>query len=646
MRIDSRAGAAAAALILAGLTAAWLIGPGSTKGQDRRPAEAARARAEASFQAPSLEELGKVKWIPQRVVDAMDLLRERQKKEPPPVPDAEALGLKNVGIAENIKIASAFGRLPRSDDEVDWDATLVRCLVGEPKTLNILLASTLYDVSVVNVLYTSPFTIDWKMTPMGDSETAVEWSTSEDRMMDKVVLRRDITWSDGVPFTARDIEFSFHAVMDYDVPAPTAHVHTDQLRGVKAYDDWTVVYFHKEALPTGYMDANIPIIPQHIFEPTLKRDPTMVGSVENSLLSRNPVTSGPYRFVSWKPGEEIVCERRPEWYEREGKRIRSKPYFKTIRFRTLQDRNAAILAFKKGELDETELTPDQWQEQTVDEGFYARGTKVSGEEWSMIFIGWSQMPIPDVPFFKDRKVREALSYAFPHEEFLTNVCFGLNKPARGLFYPGSWMADPELKPLKQDLRRSARLLTEAGWEDSDGDGIRDKTVDGKKIDFRFTFTISSGNPLYEKIGSLLKRDLLKLGVACEVRQIEWTTLLSHLGAHKLQAFALGWSTGADPDSARNMWTTEALKNGRNYARYSNPRVDELFQRGQREMDPVKRAEIYREIDRTIAGDYPFTFLFFRFSLYAVSRDLRGINFSPRGPFGFSPGVFGLWKKRP
>ncbi len=600
---------------------------------------------EPPFDPPPLEALEKVRWIQQPVIDGMELLRERLKQMPPPIPDEEALKLKNTSRENNEKIAAAMGRLPKSPDEVDWDATLVRYLVGKPKTLNFLLQSSLYESSVDVVLYSGPFTIDQDMNARADRDVAVEWATSADGLMNKVVLRDDITWSDGKPFTAQDIEFTFRALQSRKIPCPSAYIHTDQLKGVKAYDDRILVYFHKESLATNIWDINLPILPKHIYERTLAEDPTMVESEEHSRLNRSPITNGPYRFVSWtqgEGGEEIICERRPEWYERDGKRIREKPFIKTIRFRMIPNRDAALLAFMTGRLDEMELTSEQWNSYTGGEDFYKAGTKVAGEEWSSYFIAWNQKPIPDAPFFKDRRVREAMSLSFPHEDYLEKVCFGLNPQARGIFPPGSWMADPTLEPLRQDLRQADRLLAEAGWKDSDGDGVLDKMINGKKVPFRFTIQIPAGT-MYEQIAVLLKRELNKLRVVCEINQVsDFATHLTRIREHQFQAASMGWLSGVDPDTARNTWITNEV---RNYTRYSNPEVDELFKKGQRELDPEKRAQIYRKIDGIVTRDFPFTFLQVRLSQYAVSRDLRGINFSPRGPFYFSPGIFALWKKK-
>ena len=163
--------------------------------------------------------------------------------------------------------------------------------------------------------------------------------------------------------------------------------------------------------------------------------------------------------------------------------------------------------------------------------------------------------------------------------------------------------------------------------------------------FRFSLTVAGGNPLYGKISALLKTSLEKLRVACDIKELEFATLISQTREHRFQAACYGLVSGADPDTARNWFSTEAYQNGRNIGGYSNTLVDELFDRGARELDPQKRAQVYREIDRLVAQDHPLTFLAFRASFFAVSKDLRGFNFSPRGPFGYSPGLSAMWKKR-
>ena len=628
-------------LILAIL--AILSGPAPRAGEPSKVTPAAPA-VEAPFEAPSWEVIQTVKWTPRRVVGHLDALREWRAGLPPAISDQEALALKNTGAAENAKITTALGRLPASDEEVDWDATLTRSISGTPSFLNPVLVATSLDLAVTSVLFIGPFAFDRSLQPLANGAVAAEWSTSEDGLMDRVRLRDDLTWSDGAPYTARDIEFSFKVIMTPAVGAMES-VTVQGLRGVKAYDDRTVVYFHRERLATNVWNINFQVIPQHLFGPTFGKDPTLKASDEHNRLNKAPVSSGPYRLVDWNQGGTIVCERRPEWFEKEGKRIRPKPYFRRIVFRILQDRSAALMAFKKGEIDEMEISSEQWHDLAGDGDFFRRGALVRGDEWNYAFLAWNQKPVPDAPFFKDAKVRRALSLAFPHREFLEKVCFGLYRPAPGIFHPDTWMADPSLKPLEQDLVQASKLLDEAGWADTDGDSILDKEIDGKRIPFRFEFLLAAGSGHARNAAALLKRELEKLGVVCDLKEGEAAVMGARLKEHKFQATALVWVPGVDPDTLRAVWTTGAYDTGRNYVGYSSPRVDALFEEGKRELDPARRVPIYREIERTIAADSAYTFLYFRNTFYAVSKDLRGVNFSPRGPYNFAPGIHSLWKRR-
>src|SRR5690606_35522076 len=137
--------------------------------------------------------------------------------------------------------------------------------------------------------------------------------------------------------------------------------------------------------------------------------------------------------------------------------------------------NTSLLALKDENIHEMMLQPEQWQFQTVNDEYYARNTKARDVEWTYFYFGWNMRE----PFFSDQRVREAMSYAFNHQEMLDTLLYGLYQPSVGIFHPEAWMsADPPPKPYKQDLDKAEELLDAAGWVDNDGDGIRDKMVDG------------------------------------------------------------------------------------------------------------------------------------------------------------------------
>jgi peptide/nickel transport system substrate-binding protein len=143
-----------------------------------------------------------------------------------------------------------------------------------------------------------------------------------------------------------------------------------------------------------------------------------------------------------------------------------------------------------------------------------------------------------------------------------------------------------------------------------------------------------------KMCELLKTNLDQIGIICNIAPMEATVLQQRMLDHNFQAAFAGWSTGADPDTAENIWGTGEE---RNFVQYSNTEVDKLFELGRKEFDREKRGEIYGRMHEIIYEDQPYTFLYYRQSFYGFNKELRGINFSPRGPYHYTPGMSGIWK---
>jgi peptide/nickel transport system substrate-binding protein len=222
---------------------------------------------------------------------------------------------------------------------------------------------------------------------------------------------------------------------------------------------------------------------------------------------------------------------------------------------------------------------------------------------------------------------------------LNTIYYGLYDPGRGNFHPNSWTFPKDgPEPYQQDLDKAEDLLDEAGWTDSDGDGIRDKLIDGRRVPFEFTLRCAQFEDRVQTC-TLMKECLDRIGIICHVKPTEFTVLVQLETDHKFHAALAGWGSGIDPDTSANIWMTGEQ---RNYGQYSNPRVDELFELGRREFDREKRAEIYREIHSILWEDQPDTWLFYRNSFYGFNKKLRGYNFSPRGPFHYSPGVLSIF----
>jgi peptide/nickel transport system substrate-binding protein len=569
----------------------------------------------------------------------MARLRKAKASEPPLVTVEQALAMRNDSPEANRKIVSALSAVAPPDGKgVNWDATFNRALLLDLRTTNPVLYQSTAESEIVNLTGFNPWGFDWDMKPFALSKYVTSWQTSKDHLYDKLVLRDDMVWSDGKAITAHDIEFSFKLIMSSAVPIPAVRTGTSEMRWVKAYDDHTLVYCHKEPAAANVWHLNFPIVPKHIFEKSVAEDPTLRASDYHRQLEKNPVCGGPYEVVRWSRGQEVLLRRRENYFLHNGHEVRAKPYFAQMRFRIIEDGNTRLLALKSGDIEESELEAEQWQTQTAGDDFYNENTKVSGAEWLYFYVGWN-MDTKKVPFFEDLRVRQAMAYAMNYEEMLGDLCYGLYDQSTGMWNPSAWMypKDPA-GPFRQDLDKAEDLLDEAGWVDSDSDGVRDKEINGRRVPFEFSLMVSN-KPDRIAICNLFRENLESIGVICNIRPYEAAVLLERLFNKNYEAHFSGWSTGADPSTVRNLFGTGQE---RNYGSYSNPEVDRLLEEAMKEFDRDKQAELYGRVHKLVYADQPYLFLYNKHSLYGFNKKLRGYRFSPRGPFHYSPGIDSVW----
>jgi peptide/nickel transport system substrate-binding protein len=212
------------------------------------------------------------------------------------------------------------------------------------------------------------------------------------------------------------------------------------------------------------------------------------------------------------------------------------------------------------------------------------------------------------------------------------------------------------------LDQAEELLEAAGWDFRDGDNVRSKIIDGRKVPFDFTL-ITTNVPERVRICNLLAQNLNRIGIKCVVRPLERVTHTDMMQRKEFDATFGGWGTGAEPDLSENIWATKAINGGRNWISYSNRYVDGLYLLAKQvesateareeivkkyELDKIgispsaTRAEAYGKIDDLLYADQPYTFLFYRSAFYGFNKELRGYMFSPRGPYHYSPGFFSIW----
>ena len=215
------------------------------------------------------------------------------------------------------------------------------------------------------------------------------------------------------------------------------------------------------------------------------------------------------------------------------------------------------------------------------------------------YIGWNMAN----DLFKDVRVRKALTLATNRDDIVKHVYWGIGRVSNGMFPQHLWFSNPEVKPLPYDPEESKRLLAEAGWRDSDGDGILDRNG----VPFAFKLIYNQGNDQRRSIATITQQQFKNLGIKVEIASYEWSAFLERINKRNFEACVLGWSLGMDPDPYQ-IWHSSQREKGFNFVNYANPEVDRLIELARTELDQERRKATLFKIHKLVHDDQPYTFL--------------------------------------
>jgi peptide/nickel transport system substrate-binding protein len=228
------------------------------------------------------------------------------------------------------------------------------------------------------------------------------------------------------------------------------------------------------------------------------------------------------------------------------------------------------------------------------------------------------------PFFADPRVRRALVLATDRQHFVDTVLHGLARVAATSYHPDLSWTDPSVKALPADRDEARRLLDEAGWRDTDGDGKRDR--DGRP--FAFSLLVgASGQQIVDQMAVWLERSWAEIGVEAKLERVEWNDLRQRRDAFQFEAALSNFSTSFSPDQYE-LYHTSQRGAGANYGGFSDGELDRLLERGRETFEPAERAAIYHAVQRKLRDLQPFGYLLHIASPVLHDKTLRGIRPSP------------------
>ena len=482
--------------------------------------------------------------------------------------------------------------------------TIIEASIGDASLLNPVLASDSASASINNLVYNGLVKYNKNLKLVGD--LAEKWKVSSDGKIIIFFLRRNVHWHDGKPFTAEDVNFTYKKLVDPSVRTPYSADY-ERISSVQILDDYTIKIVYREPFSPALESWGIGIVPKHIFS---------VGDFNTNPANRKPVGTGPYIFKEWRSDEKIVLEANPDYFE-------GKPYIQRVIYRIIPDQAVQLMELKRESIDMMGLTPYQYQKETITSNFMERFNKFRYPSFGYTYLGYNLRN----PLFKDKRVRQALSYAINKEEIIEVILHGLGKRATGPFPPSSWAYNPNVKEYRYNPKKARQLLKQAGWKDTDNDGVIDK--DG--VPFSFVILTNQGNKMRELSATIIQENLRKIGIDVKIRIIEWSSFIhQYIDKRNFEAVLLGWSLSYDPDCF-SIWHSSQIGEGKyNFISYSNKRVDRLLAQGRRVFDLDKRKRIYYEIHRILADEQPYTFLYVSDSLPVVHRRFKGIKVEKAG----------------
>jgi peptide/nickel transport system substrate-binding protein len=476
--------------------------------------------------------------------------------------------------------------------------------IGDAQRLIPMLASDSASSDISGLIFNGLVKYDKHLNLVGD--LAESFTASPDCQKVEFKLRKGIQWQDGKDFTSDDVLFTYQRAIDPNVATPYSG-DFERIKTIETPDPYTVQVTYKEPFAPGLSSWGMGIIPKHLLENA---------DLNTADFNRKPIGTGPYRMKEWISGQKIVLAANDAYFE-------GRPKIDEYIYRIIPDNATMFLELKAVGLDFMGLTPIQFKRQTDTDYFKKYFSKYNYPAFSYTYLGYNLLD----PRFKDKRIRQAIAYAINRQSVIDGVLLGLGRHATQPVPPESWAYNPNVPKFEYNPEKAKALLAEAGWKDTNNDGLLDK--DGQP--FKFTIMTNQGNEERAKTAEIIQQNLSKVGIQVEIRILEWQAFLHQfIDKKKFDAIILGWGLGRDPDSY-DIWLSTKTKEGEfNFVSYNNPEVDRLLLEGRNTCDKEKRKNIYYKLHALIAEDQPYTFLYYPDALPILHKRFKGVEPSPLG----------------
>ena len=547
---------------------------------------------------------------------------------------------------------------------------LVVPLDSDIKTFNPVLVQDAYSGIVIGYTLTGLISEN-AITNELEPELAEKWEFQQGGKQLIFTMRPNLKWSDGQPLTVDDVLFTYQDVIfNEKIPTGSRDVlrigKSQTLPKIEKLDDRRISFLLSEPFaPALRTLGGSGILPKHIFESTLKADPNAPDKKLKFLETWNlstPISqlvgSGPYIIQEYRPSERIIYKPNPYYWKK------GKPNIEQFVMQIVESPDTALLRFRSGDLDMYRLRGEDYQllkrfEQRDRYKIYNAGPS-TGQAFIMFNLNKGKNPKTNESFvdpiksrwFNDVNFRRAVAYAVNREAIITNLSRGLAQSQDSpISIPSPYYLAPEkgLKTYDYQPEKSKEILLQAGYKYDD----QRQLLDAQGNQVRFTLLSPTGGRV--AMGAQIKNDLEKIGMKIDFTPVDFRIISDKLDNSKQwDATILGFTGGAEPNSAINLWATDGDSHlfnkgpvgeeqpfiGREVADWEK-KIHDLMIQGAQELDETKRKAIYAEYQQLVQEQLPLIHL--TIPLYLVAVRDRVDNVQPSAALAGSTGVTGaVW----
>lgn len=511
--------------------------------------------------------------------------------------------------------------------------------LSDPDMLNPINYSGADAGYILNHVFQGLTSIDYKtlqIVPEAAENNAVIEKTPTGGMKITYRLRDEAQWDDGTPITAKDVEFSLKVIKCPKVDNQSNKPYYEFINDMVFYpeDAKKLTFICKEVYMLAEISSGgITLLPEKIYDPKgLLKEFTVKQLSEDAVkLAESPkiiefakdfnsekyqrekgfiIGSGAYEFVEWQTGQRIVLQRKKNWWGDKVTKNKSMffdNYPPRIIYQTINDQTTALVALKAGNLDLMHgIKAKDFVELPKSEKFTANFNSFTPMMLAYSYLGINTR----LPKFKDKKTRQALAHLVDVDKIIKTLSYGLSQRTVGPILPANEKEyNKDLVPYTYDVELAKKLLAEAGWKDSNGDGILDKMIDGKLENFTIEFSYNSGNDSRKAVALMFQEEARKAGIQINVVAQEWSKYLDNQKNHQFEMYYGSWISSPIPNDHKQIFHSESYNNGgSNYVGFGNPQSDALIDSIRVELDANKRAEMNKRFQVMLYDEVPYIFM--------------------------------------